>query len=175
MIKIKLGNGAKELTRGSEYATGLDLKARGICEIIKNDKGQNKIGDVKWFNDEFKEYKIKPFQRLLVRTGVYIQPDNPEEYNEGLIIFDATIRNRSGLTLKDGILCQLGTIDIDYRNDLGLSIINLSNEDFVIKEDMTLGQLCFGYAVIPKVKYVDELEETKRGIGGFGSTDKKEV
>lgn len=171
MVKIKLSKGAKELTRGTEFSTGLDLQAIGYKKVIKKD-GKNSLSDeVILFDNE--EITIKPMERILITTGVQIQPENPIVDEEGSVfITDTQIRPRSGLTLKDGILCQLGTIDTDYRGDLGLSIINLTNEDFKIKKYDKLAQLCFIFACIPKIEYVKTLDETVRAYGGFGSTGK---
>lgn len=158
MLKIKLTHGAEELKRGSEYSTGLDLKAKGVTRIINN-----KLLETQW---NFKEYPLQPFERVLINTGVQIECDSGGQYMP-----DIQIRNRSGLTLKDGILCQLGTIDYDYRGDIGLSIINLSNKEYTIKENQALAQLVIGLYMIPKVEYVEEINETVRGNDGFGSTD----
>ena len=171
MVKVKLSKGAKELTRGSEFSTGFDLQAIGYKRVIKKD-GKNSLADeVVLFDNE--EITIRPMERILITTGVQIQPEDAIRSEEGdLYITDVQIRNRSGLTLKDGILCQLGTIDLDYRNDLGLSIINLSDEDFKIKKYDRLAQLCFVFAGIPTIEYVDKLSETARATNGFGSTGK---
>ena len=172
-IKIKLTNGAKELTKGSEFSTGLDLRARGYSTILKSKESKNIISEPIWFDDNIKSITIKPLQRILIKTGVHIQPDEPEKLEDGsLLIIDTEINNRSGLTLKEGILCHLGIIDSDFRNDVGCSIINLSEEDYTINENDAIGQLCFKYAVIPNIIYTDELNSTDRGLNGFGSSGK---
>ena len=172
-VKIKLTNGATELSKGSEFSTGLDLRARGYSTVIKDIEGRNKISEPIWFDGNIKSITIKPKQRVLIKTGVYVQPENPLELDDGsLMIIDTEINNRSGLTLKEGILCHLGIIDLDYRNDVGCSIINLSEEDYTINENDAIGQLCFKYAVIPKIIYTDTLSKTERGENGFGSSGK---
>lgn len=166
MVKVILSNGAEELTRGSELSTGLDLKAIGYRIINEEDK----LNDEILLEDE--ALILKPMQRVLITTGVQIQGEDSYEDEEGnVLITDIQIRPRSGLTLKNGILCHLGTIDLDYTGDLGLSLINLSGKDFKIEKGMALGQLVFGFAGIPKIKYVSRFDKkTSRGENGFGSS-----
>lgn len=172
-FKIKLTNGAQELKRGTEFSTGLDLRARGFSKIIKNSEGKNIIDNPIWFDDTIKSIVIKPMERLLIKTGVHLDPEGRMELDDGsYYIIDTEVRNRSGLTLKEGILCQLGSIDEDFRADIGCSMINLSGEDYTINENDAVGQLIFGFACIPKIEYVTELSDSIRGIGGFGSTGK---
>ncbi|MBE6312741.1 MAG: dUTP diphosphatase [Bacteroidales bacterium] len=109
---------------------------------------------------------LKPLERKLIPTGLFI------ELPEG---FEAQIRPRSGLALKKGItvLNSPGTIDADYRGEIGVILINLSNEDFEIADGERICQM-----VIAKHEHigwseVDSLSETVRGEGGFGHTGKK--
>jgi len=106
---------------------------------------------------------LEPFERRLVPTGLFI------ELPEG---FEAQIRPRSGLALKKGIsvVNTPGTIDADYRGEIGIILINLSEVDFVINDGERICQM-----VINKVEkiawtQVDSLEESERGDGGFGHT-----
>lgn len=106
---------------------------------------------------------LKPLQRSLVPTGLFI------ELPEG---FEAQIRPRSGLAAKKGItvLNSPGTIDADYRGELKVILVNLSAEDFLIENGERIAQM-----VIAKHEHADwmqaeELVETARGAGGFGST-----
>lgn len=106
---------------------------------------------------------LKPGERKLVKTGMSI------ELKPG---YEAQIRPRSGLAYKNGItvLNAPGTIDADYRGDIGVLLINHSAEDFKIERGMRIAQM-----VIAKYERVDfvevnELSETQRGAGGFGST-----
>ncbi|MDD6357983.1 MAG: dUTP diphosphatase [Bacteroidales bacterium] len=108
---------------------------------------------------------LKPLERKLIPTGLFI------ELPEG---FEAQIRPRSGLALKKGItvLNSPGTIDADYRGEIGVILINLSNEDFEIADGERICQM-----VIAKHEHigwseVDSLSETVRGEGGFGHTGK---
>jgi dUTP pyrophosphatase len=106
---------------------------------------------------------LKPLGRTLVKTGIFIEI--PEGY-------EAQVRPRSGLALKKGItvLNSPGTIDADYRGEIGVILINLSNEDFVIENGERIAQLVFSSVVQAQWLEVETLTETHRGEGGFGST-----
>ena len=114
-----------------------------------------------------KEDKIlKPLERVLVPTGIQIAL--PKGY-------EAQVRPRSGLALKKGIsvLNSPGTIDSDYRGDIGVILINLSNENFIIQNGDRIAQLIVtSYSQILWDEQ-DQLDETSRGQGGFGSTGLK--
>ncbi|MBO7145062.1 MAG: dUTP diphosphatase [Salinivirgaceae bacterium] len=108
---------------------------------------------------------LKPFERKLIPTGLYIElPDG----------YEAQIRPRSGLAIKSGItvLNSPGTIDADYRGEIKVILINLSNEDFTIKSGDRICQMVI--AKHEKVEFVEvnEISETERGAGGFGHTGK---
>lgn len=106
---------------------------------------------------------LKPLERKLVKTGIAIAlPNN----------YEAQVRPRSGLALKNGIsvLNTPGTIDADYRGEIGVILINLSNEDFVVEKGMRIAQLVISPIVQAELVEVEELDETLRGQGGFGST-----
>ena len=108
---------------------------------------------------------LHPMERKLIPTGLFIElPDG----------YEAQIRPRSGLALKKGItvLNSPGTIDADYRGEIGVILINLSTENFVIENGERICQM-----VIAKYEQIDwtavgELSETERGSGGFGHTGK---
>ena len=109
---------------------------------------------------------LKPLERALVKTGLFMELP---------IGYEAQVRPRSGLAFKKGItvLNSPGTIDADYRGEIGVILVNLSNEEFVIEDGERVAQM-----VIAKHEQVDweevvELVETERGIGGFGSTGVK--
>ncbi len=109
---------------------------------------------------------MKPLQRALIPTGLYIElPDGHE----------AQIRPRSGLALKKGLTClnSPGTIDSDYRGELKIIMINLSNETTVINTGERIAQLVISKIERVKLNEVDELSETERGEGGFGHTGVK--
>lgn len=109
---------------------------------------------------------LKPLQRVLVPTGLYI------ELPEG---FEAQIRPRSGLALKYGItvLNTPGTIDADYRGEIGVILVNLSQDEFVIKNGERICQMIISRHEKVSWNNVEILEETVRGAGGFGHTGKK--
>ncbi len=106
---------------------------------------------------------IKPGERKLIKTGISIAL--PENY-------EAQVRPRSGLALKNGItvLNTPGTIDADYRGEIGVILINLGSEDFVIERGMRIAQMVIASVTQAEFVEVEELDETKRGTGGFGST-----
>ena len=109
---------------------------------------------------------LHPLERRLVPTGLYIAL--PKGY-------EAQIRPRSGLALKKGItvLNTPGTIDADYRGEIGVILINLSNEDFVIEDGERICQMVIASHVQAEWHLVEALDETERGAGGFGHTGKK--
>ena len=108
---------------------------------------------------------LKPLQRVLVPTGLYIELP---------VGFEAQIRPRSGLALKKGItvLNSPGTIDADYRGEIGIILINLSSEDFVISHGERICQMVIARHETISWQLVEELEESLRGAGGFGHTGK---
>ncbi len=107
---------------------------------------------------------LKSLDRILIPTGLHIQL--PEGY-------EAQVRPRSGLTLKKGIVAQLGTIDNQFRGDIGLIIINLSKEDYMITPGERLAQLVFSKVTHAVLLETNKLDETERGEGGFGHTGTK--
>lgn len=109
---------------------------------------------------------LQPLDRVLVKTGLFLQI--PEGY-------EAQVRPRSGLALKKGItvLNSPGTIDADYRGEVGVILINLSNETFVVEDGERIAQLVFAQVTQAKWQETTSLTETDRGEGGFGSTGTK--
>jgi dUTP pyrophosphatase len=109
---------------------------------------------------------LKPLERKLIPTGLFV------EIPAG---FEAQIRPRSGLALKKGItvLNSPGTIDADYRGEVGIILINLSNEDFVVENGERICQMIIASHEKVQWNLVEKLEETERGEGGFGHTGKK--
>lgn len=106
---------------------------------------------------------IQPMQRVLIPTGLYIQ------LPEG---FEAQMRPRSGLALKHGItlLNTPGTIDADYRGEIGVILINLSSEPFVVNDGERICQMVINRYERARWLEVDTLDSTERGDGGFGHT-----
>ena len=109
---------------------------------------------------------IKPLERLLVKTGLQI------ELQKG---YEAQLRPRSGLSLKKGItvLNSPGTIDADYRGEIGVILINLSDEDFDILSGDRIAQLVISKHERIEWELSKSIDKTKRGIKGFGSTGLK--
>lgn len=143
-MKIKIVNRSKHAL--PQYATplsaGLDLRAN-IDEPVS----------------------LKSLERKLIPTGLFIEL--PEGY-------EAQIRPRSGLAIKHGIslVNTPGTIDADYRGEIGVIVINLSKEDFVINDGERICQMVIAKHERAEWVEVDELNETERGAGGFGHTGK---
>ncbi len=109
---------------------------------------------------------LKPLERTLVKTGLYIELP---------IGYEAQVRPRSGLAFKKGItvLNSPGTVDADYRGEIGVILVNLSNEDFVIENGERIAQLIIAQHERAEWRETKELTETSRGEGGFGSTGVK--
>jgi dUTP pyrophosphatase len=109
---------------------------------------------------------LQPLERQLVRTGLFLEI--PAGY-------EAQVRPRSGLALKHGItvLNTPGTIDADYRGEVGVILINLSQEAFEIGNGDRIAQLVFAQVATATWLEADALTDTSRGEGGFGSTGKK--
>lgn len=106
---------------------------------------------------------LKPLERAIVKTGLFIALP---------IGFEAQVRPRSGLAAKKGVtvLNAPGTIDADYRGEIGVILINLSNEDFLINDGERIAQLVIAKYTQAIWKEVKILDATDRGSGGFGST-----
>lgn len=109
---------------------------------------------------------LKPLERAIVKTGIFIELP---------IGYEAQVRPRSGLAAKKGItvLNSPGTIDADYRGEIGVILVNLSNEDFTIENGERIAQLVIAKHERAVFEEVTSLSETDRGAGGFGSTGVK--
>jgi len=117
--------------------------------------------DIRAFLD--KKIILKPLERKLINTGLYVQLGKN---------YEAQVRPRSGLALKKGItvLNSPGTIDADYRGEIGIILINLSNENFEIKSGDRIAQLVISRHETIEWQTVDSLNNSNRGEKGFGST-----
>jgi len=106
---------------------------------------------------------LKPLMRAIVPTGLFIEL--PEGY-------EAQIRPRSGLAAKKGIglVNSPGTIDADYRGEIGVIVVNLSNEDFTIENGERIAQMVIAKHEVASWQEAESLNESDRGSGGFGST-----
>ncbi|AQS94542.1 deoxyuridine 5'-triphosphate nucleotidohydrolase [Polaribacter sp. BM10] len=141
-MNVQIINKSKHATPNYETngAAGMDLKAN-IEEAIT----------------------LKPLERAIIKTGLFIALP---------IGFEAQVRPRSGLAAKKGItvLNSPGTVDADYRGEIGVILVNLSNEDFIINDGERIAQLVIAKHERVVWQEVDVLSETERGSGGFGST-----
>ena len=128
---------------GTEASAGVDLRAN-ITEAIT----------------------LKPLERTLIKTGLFIELP---------VGFEAQVRPRSGLAYKHGltVLNTPGTIDADYRGEIGVILVNLSNEEFTIENGERVAQMVIAKHEQAEWNLVEELSDTDRGAGGFGSTGKK--
>ena len=144
MVKVKIINKSNNDLPGysTEHSAGMDLRAYLENEVV-----------------------LKPLERFLVPTGIYIEL--PEGY-------EAQIRPRSGLAVKHGIsiVNSPGTIDADYRGEIKVILINLSKEDFVIKNGERICQMIIQKYEKAELIEVEQLNVTVRGEGGFGHTGK---
>lgn len=144
-MKVKLINKSKhDLPKyESAGAAGLDIRANINESVV-----------------------LQPLERTLIPTGLFL------EIPQG---FEAQVRPRSGLALKKGItvLNSPGTIDADYRGEVGVILINLSNNEFIIEDGERVAQLVFAKVEQANFELTADLSETQRGTGGFGSTGLK--
>jgi dUTP pyrophosphatase len=145
MINLKVVNQSKHpLPKyATDHSAGLDLRANLNEGIV-----------------------LKPLERTLIPTGLFIEL--PQGY-------EAQIRPRSGLAFKNGItvLNSPGTIDADYRGEIKVLLVNLSNTDFTVNDGERVAQMVIARHETVEWYIVDSLEETKRGAGGFGHTGTK--
>ena len=145
MVKIKIVNrGRQQLPAyATELSAGMDLRANIDESITPN-----------------------PMERRIIPTGLYMAL--PPGY-------EAQVRPRSGLAFKHGItvLNSPGTIDADYRGEIGVLLVNLSNEPFVITEGERIAQMVIARHEQGQFEVVDELDQTERGEGGYGHTGVK--
>ncbi len=112
------------------------------------------------------DFILNPLERKLVTTGLFIELPNG---------YEAQVRPRSGLAIKQGITClnSPGTVDADYRGELKVVLINLSNEPQTIHKGDRIAQIVFQKVEIVTLTQVDEINSTVRGEGGFGHTGKQ--
>lgn len=145
MVKIQIINkGHQPLpTYATSQSSGMDLRANIDTQVV-----------------------LHPMERCLVSTGLYMAlPDG----------FEAQVRPRSGLALKHGItvLNTPGTIDADYRGEIKVLLVNFSNEDFIINDGERIAQMVIARYEQGEFIEVENLDETERGVGGYGHTGVK--
>lgn len=144
-MRIKIINKSKHALPqySTEASSGMDLRANLENDVL-----------------------LKPLERIMVPTGLFLEiPDG----------YEAQIRPRSGLAVKNGItiLNSPGTIDADYRGEVCIILVNLSKENFVIKDGERICQMVISKHEKAEWISVENLLDTERGIGGFGHTGKK--
>ncbi|MBP1629914.1 MAG: dut [Bacteroidetes bacterium] len=141
-MKVRIVNNSKHQAPdyATEHSAGMDLRANIEESII-----------------------IKPLERAMVSTGIFIELP---------IGYEAQVRPRSGLAAKNGVsvLNSPGTIDADYRGEVKVILVNLSNQDFEIKDGERIAQMVIAKHERVEWEEVNELNETQRGEGGFGHT-----
>ncbi|NCC98211.1 MAG: dUTP diphosphatase [Bacteroidia bacterium] len=145
MVTVKIVNKSKHQlpAYATAFSAGMDLRAN-LSESIE----------------------LKPLERKLVPTGLYIELP---------IGYEAQIRPRSGLAIKKGItvLNTPGTIDADYRGEICVILVNLSAESFIVEDGERICQMVIAQHAQVEWNEVESLSETERGAGGFGHTGKK--
>ncbi len=141
-LKVRISNKSRHINPqyGTAFSAGMDLCANIDEDVV-----------------------IKPLKRVLVKTGLFIEIP---------VGFEGQVRPRSGLAYKNGItvLNSPGTIDSDYRGEVGVILINLSDTDFTIKDGDRIAQLVINKHESIQWIDVDYVNETTRGSGGFGHT-----
>lgn len=144
-MKVKIVNKSKHKLPqySTEASAGVDLRANLENPIV-----------------------LKPLERTIIKTGIYMQL--PTGY-------EAQVRPRSGLAFKKGVtvLNSPGTIDADYRGEVGVILINLSSEELIIEDGQRIAQMVIAKHERAEWIEAEVLEETQRGSGGFGSTGTK--
>lgn len=169
-VVLSRGN---NLERNNQFDSGADLRAKGFQRII-NDKVDSNII---WLSDG-DDFFIKPNETVLIKTGVQMELPNPELVikwgKEFWSVCETQIRPRSGLTLKESVLANLGTIDNDYVGDCGVIFTNNRSEPYRVKHNDRVAQLVINEVLIPSRGFnvVDSLNETTRGEKGFGDSGK---
>jgi len=142
-VKILKKNNFELPNYKTEGSSGIDLRCNSDSPII-----------------------LKPLERQLIPTGIYMEIP---------VGYEAQVRARSGLAIKNGIslVNGIGTIDSDYRGEIKVILINLSNEDFKINKGDRIAQVVFQKVERADLVEVEEINETERGGGGFGHTGVK--
>jgi dUTP pyrophosphatase len=141
--------------------TSIQIINKSKHELPKYETSQSAGMDIRANIDA--SITLKPLERILVKTGLYLALQ---------VGYEAQVRPRSGLAFKKGItvLNTPGTIDADYRGEIGVILVNLSDENFVIEDGERVAQLVIAKYEQANWEEVEVLNETKRGVGGFGST-----
>ena len=156
-LNVEIGSSLYQNGEGLQYQTagssGFDLRANEVLNL----KDQSLV------NLKEDKFTLKPHQRCLVKTGLFTQ------FSED---FEIQVRSRSGLAFKNGVfvLNSPGTIDSDYRGEIGVILYNSSESDFEIKHGDRIAQAVLCPVMKANFIFEENLESSERGSGGFGST-----
>lgn len=155
MMKLKIRKIDASLENNA-YANqgdaGIDLRASGKF-VIDIDSDKKEISQ--------EEYELKSSERILVKTGIEV------EIPQGHF---GSIRDRSGLAMKNGLHCLAGVIDETYRGEIGVVMVNMGKNPYVIKKNDRIAQMIIQPYSRAEIEFVDNLNDTDRGTGGFGSS-----
>ena len=173
-IKTILSHGAEIPKRGTKTSAGMDLVIKGY-RFFNEDKI---LSEPMWFDEEVPHdhsgtVPLKPGGRMLALTGIKMFLPSPLM---SIFVHEMQVRPRSGNSLKLGltVLNSPGTIDQDYQGDIGVILYNASNETIILNDGDKIAQLVISSVYIgEQFEVVTSFEESERGDGGFGSTDKK--
>jgi dUTP pyrophosphatase len=152
--------------KGSEYASGYDVKAISISSVHRSDNEKLDYEVVNKLNNDFQDgmpFWVKPNSRVLIGTGVRLQlPNNIE----------AEIRSRSSVPTNTGVIVGngVGTVDNDYTGELKVSLINTSAKDVRLIKGQKIAQVLLKETIKVDIEYGEIKKKTSRGSGGFGST-----
>lgn len=168
MLKVKIENNGIFKT-SDDLASGYDVGAIGYARInILN--GVPHIGEHIILDDDCGFY-IHPDETILIKTGVYLEMPEPVDKGDYLVILEAQVRGRSGLSLKQNTNVKLGTGDNNYRGEYGVIFKNESKKPLFINKYDRVAQIVFNEVIkFKKIVYVDTLNKTERMTNGFGST-----
>ena len=168
MIKFKLEEGIELPKFESALASGFDVVAHSIIKVYKGDKEVTgeKLDKVRQSFNDRGYIKLRPFERVLFGTGLTLADINTS--------LEIQVRPRSGVSLKRGLFVanSPGTIDADYRGEIGIILTNTSNVPVRINDGERLMQLVLAKHEVAEWEEVEVLPETDRGEGGYGSTGK---
>lgn len=170
MLKVKLDNGAM-FNSAHETDSGYDVCALGYRRVIKNTNNlsdkillENKINNCVYIN---------PHETIMITTGVYLELPQPSDKGDYFEIIEAQLRPRSGASLKESKVAILGTIDNDYRGEIGVIMYNSSDEPICVYKSERVAQIVFNKIIKYKnILEVKNINDSNRGANGFGSSGK---
>ena len=174
MIEIKFKKTVDEAelpTLGSDFAAGFDVKAWRILKAYKGDKEivGDKLENLQLSFEHRGGVKMRAFERILFDTGLQLAgiENIPEDKN-----IELQVRPRSGITLKEGLICHLGTVDSDFTGNIGIIMQNMTPFLIEVNKGQRLAQIVPNLIPSYELSLTDTITETERGSGGFGHTGK---